>query len=243
MELRGTVAIVTGGAVRLGRSIALSLAEQGCALCIHYWQSAEAARETLDAIRESGARGVIVQADLRDPGAAARRIVASAVAEFGRVDVLVNSASIFEPGTLAETSEEAWDRHFAINLKAPFLLCREFAARLQPAQRAAIVNLADWRGLRPVPGHLAYTLTKSGLIALTRLLAQELAPRVQVNAVAPGAVLPPAGAGPDHLEGLLDEIPLARTGTPDEVTRAVLFLLQSEFVTGEVLHVTGGQEL
>jgi pteridine reductase len=130
-----------------------------------------------------------------------------------------------------------------VNLKAPAFLCREFAARHQAGQPAAIVNIADWRGLRPVPGHFSYTLTKAGLVALTQLLALELAPDIRVNAVAPGAILPPPGAGSDVLQRLAQQVPLKRHGGPADITEAILYLLRADFVTGEVLCVTGGEHL
>jgi NAD(P)-dependent dehydrogenase (short-subunit alcohol dehydrogenase family) len=243
VELRGQVAVVTGGAVRIGRALALALAGEGVNLCLHYGSSRAAADETAAEIRARGVDVTTVQADLSRPGEAAGRIVAHAVQHFGRVDILVNSAAIFEPGMLADTTEEQFDRHFAVNLKAPLCLCREFAATRTAGARGHIVNVADWRGVRPIPGHLAYTLTKSALVTLTKTLAQELAPEVQVNAIAPGAILPPPHEGEAYLQRLAQQIPLRRSGTPDDVAAAAIFLLRSDFVTGEVVHVTGGEDL
>jgi pteridine reductase len=243
MDFNGQTAIVTGAAVRLGREIALGLARAGVDLVLHYHQSAAAAAETAALIESLGRRAALVQADLADPEPAARAILDAAAAAFGRADILVNSASIFERSSLRDSTAGAWDRQFAINLQAPFCLCQEFARRRPPDRRGHIINIADWRALRPGTGHLVYTLTKSGLVALTRMLAQELAPGVQVNAVAPGAILPPANKGPEYLERLARQIPLGRPGSPGDVVESVLFLLRSEFITGEVVHVTGGQEL
>jgi pteridine reductase len=243
VELKGNVAVVTGGAVRIGRAIALSLADAGTAVLVHSFHSDAEARQTVDEILSRGGRAAAVSADLSQPVSAARTVMQAAVDQFGRVDVLVNSAAIFGAGTLASTNEADWDRQFAINLKAPCFLCQEFAVRHAPGKPASIVNIADWRGLRPKPGHLAYTLTKSALLAMTKILAQELAPEIRVNAVAPGAILPPAGAGREYMERLAEHVPLRRSGSVDDVTSAVLFLLRSDFVTGEVLHVTGGEDL
>jgi pteridine reductase len=243
VELQGKVAVVTGGAVRIGRAISLALADAGAAVVVHHSHSAPQARQTVEEIASRGGRATAVSADFTDPVPAARTVVQAAVDQFGRIDVLVNSASIFGAGTLASTSEADWDRHFAINLKAPCFLCREFAARHLPGNAACIVNIADWRGLRPKPGYLAYTLTKSALVALTEILAQELAPEIRVNAVAPGAILPPAGAGRDYMQRVAEQVPLQRTGNVDDVTSAVLYLLRADFVTGEVLSVTGGEHL
>lgn len=243
MELTGKTAIVTGGAVRIGRAISLALAAQGVNVCVHYGQSRREAEETVAAIRSLGVDAAAVSADLRDPTVAADAVVEMAVAEFGRADILINSAAVFTQGTLSTTTEEQWDHNFNVNLKAPAFLCQQFVAALRPEQRAHIINIADWRGTRPVVGHLAYTLTKSALVALTRMLAQELAPNVQVNAVAPGAILPPPGKDERHLQQLAQSLPLRRPGSPEEVTRAVLYLLDADFVTGEIIHLTGGQQL
>jgi NAD(P)-dependent dehydrogenase (short-subunit alcohol dehydrogenase family) len=243
VELKGLSAIVTGGAVRIGRAIALRLADEGVNVCIHYGRSAREAEEVVAEVARRGVRGTAVSADLSIPTAAAPRVVDHAARTFGRVDVLVNSAAIFEGQTLADLEEPAWDRHFAINLKSPAFLCREFAARLPEDCRGHIVSIADWRGTRPRPGHLSYTLTKSGIVALTRVLALELAPRIQVNAIAPGAILPPPGRDDAYLQRLAEHIPLRRTGGPDDVADALVFLLRSDFITGEVVHVTGGEEL
>jgi pteridine reductase len=243
MELSGRVAIVTGGGRRIGQAICLALADAGASVLIHYSHSAEEARDTLAKITTLGGDADCVGADFQNPAVAAPKVINAAYERFGRADILVNSAAIFQPGTLATTTDSDWDRHFAINLKAPAFLCREFAARHQPGRPAAIVNIADWRGLRPVPGHLSYTLTKAGIVTLTRLLAIELAPDIRVNAVAPGAILPPPAAGPDVLQRLAQRVPLKRHGGPSDVTDAVLYLLRSDFVTGDVLRVTGGEDL
>jgi NAD(P)-dependent dehydrogenase (short-subunit alcohol dehydrogenase family) len=243
VELQGKVAIVTGGAVRIGRAISLALADAGAAVVVHSSHSDAQARQTAEEIISGGGQAVAVSADFSNPVPAATSVMQAAIDRFGRVDVLINSAAIFAPGTLASTSEADWDRHFAINLKSPCFLCREFAARHTPGNSASIVNIADWRGLRPAPGHLAYTLTKAALVALTEILAQELAPEIRVNAIAPGAILPPAGAGQDYMERLAENVPLRRSGSVDDVASAVLFLLRSDFITGEVLRVTGGEDL
>lgn len=243
MELEGKVAIVTGGAVRIGRAISLALADAGAKVVVHFSHSEGPAQQTLREIGSRGKTAVAVGADFSDPVPAGRTLVAAALDHFGRLDVLVNSAAIFVPGTLASTTEADWDRQFAINLKAPCFLSREFAQRHTPGEPGNIVNVADWRGVRPLPGYLAYTLTKAALVALTEILAQELAPEIRVNAIAPGAILPPAGADPEHMRRLAAELPLARTGSVDDVTSAVLFLLRSDFITGQVLRVTGGEEL
>ncbi len=243
MPLDGQNAIVTGGAVRIGRALAVGLAHRGANVCIHYGRSAGEAQMTLAEIVSAGVRGIAVQADFTAPVAAAKRVFDHAVAEFGAVDILVNSAAIFEAGGLADTDEALWDRHCDINLKAPAFLSREFACRLPSGRSGHIVNIVDWRGERPGEGYLAYTVAKAGLIAMTRSLAQELAPRIQVNAIAPGAILPPPGESSEEFQKRAVRIPLQRTGHPQAIVDAMLYLLESDFVTGHVLSVTGGEQL
>ena len=213
MELDGKTAIVTGGAVRLGRAMALELAEHGVRVAIHYASSAGPAERVVGEIKAMGGEAMAIQADLSRPGEAPP-IVEKAAARFDRVDILVNSAAIFEPGNWDDTTEASWDRHFAINLKSPFFLSQAFAKQLRPEGRGHIVNIADWRGVRPGTGHMAYTLTKAGLIAMTKSLALALAPNIQVNAIAPGMILPPPGADESYLERKASQIPARRTGSP-----------------------------
>ena len=243
MDLRGQNAIVTGGAVRLGLAIAHKLAFEGANVCVHCHSHAGDVQNVLSELRGHGVAAVAVAASFTEPVAAAQTVFERATSELGPVSILVNNAAIFEPATLANTTEDRWKRHLAINLQAPAFLCREFADRLPAGRTGSIVNIADWRGLRPPTGHLPYTVSKAGLIALTRILAQELAPRIQVNAVAPGAILPPPGKGKEALAEMAQRNPLQRTGRASDVANAVAYLLKSEFMNGEVLHVTGGEEL
>lgn len=243
MELRGRTAIVTGAAVRIGRELALTLADLGADVCVHYGESDDAARRTVEEIRARGVRATAVSADLAEPVAAAERIFAAAREAFGRIDVLVNCASVWEPGTLADLDAGTFRRTLDVNLHAPLQLCRAFAAQVPAHGRGLIVQLLDGRVARAAPGRLAYTLSKAGLAASVRLLALELAPRIRVNAIAPGAVLAPVGREADHAARAAETIPLRRTGTPQDVARALRYLLESDFVTGETLHVTGGEGL
>lgn len=242
MELHGRVAVVTGGAVRLGRELALSLAQEGVRLAIHYNRSAGRAEETVDEIRALGSEAVAIQANLSQTGQA-HSVIRRAADHFGQLDILVNSAAIFVPGDLAHTTEESWDKHFAINLRAPFFLSQAFAAHVGADRPARIVSVADWRGLRPDAGYLAYSLTKAGVLSMTKGLALALAPNIQVNAIAPGAILPPPGKERAYLDDLAKNIPVRHVGSPDEVVRALIFLLRSDFVTGETIFVTGGEHL
>jgi pteridine reductase len=241
MELRGKVAIVTGGAVRLGRALALALAEQGARLVIHYNSSAGPAEETFAQIKALS-DGIAIQADLRQISQV-QTIIRRAMEHFGQVDVLINSAAIYEPGGIADTTEADWDRHFETNLKAPFFLCQAFAAQVGREQPGHIINIADWRATRPRANYIAYTLTKAALITMTYSLAQALAPNIQVNAIAPGLILPPPGKDQAYLEQMAQTIPAHKAGSPEDIAKAMLFLLASDFITGEIIFVTGGEHL
>lgn len=243
MELQGRVAIVTGGAVRIGRELCLRLADAGMRVCLHYGSSKESALQTVREIQARSGDATTVQADLSSPVEASRDIFEAALSGFDHVDVLVNCASIFESGSLSDTTIDDWRRHQSINLESPLFLCQEFAKQLGSDRHGAIVNIADWRATHPQPGHLSYTLSKVGLVGLTRILAQELAPQIRVNAIAPGAILPPPDAPDDHDDQISKLVPLQRTGAPSNISDAVLFLLNNDFVNGEILHVTGGQQL
>ncbi|MDQ7029277.1 MAG: SDR family NAD(P)-dependent oxidoreductase, partial [Ardenticatenia bacterium] len=170
VELKGKTAIVTGGARRLGRAIALAVATRGANVVIHYGRSAEAAEEVVAEARALGVDAVAVQADFGQPVRAAQ-VVETAVARFGQAEVLINNAATFEPGGILDTDESTWDRHFAVNLKAPFFLSQAFARALPPGVSGKIINITDWRAVRPGTDHVAYTLTKSALVTLTQILA------------------------------------------------------------------------
>ena len=242
MQLAGRTALVTGGGVRIGRALALGLASRGVRVVVHYNSSVAPAQEVVREIRAGGGDAVAVQADLRDTSSPGRLIERGTEA-FGQVDILVNSAAIFLRGTLEETTERSWDEHFAINLKAPFFLCQAFARQLGKERQGHIINIADWRATRPGVAYVAYTLTKGALITMTQSLALALAPNVQVNAIAPGAILPPPGDPGGYFARLAKSIPAQRVGAPEDVVRAALYLLDSDFVTGELLFVTGGEHL
>jgi pteridine reductase len=241
LKIAGRVALITGAGVRVGRAIALGLAEQGADIIVHYNASAAEAEDVAASIRSLGRRAVALPADLSD----IEQVIAlfpRATEALGTVDILVNSASIFQRGTLDSTTVEDWDRHLDINLRAPFFLSQAFRAQLPAGMRGHIVNIADWRAVRPGTQYVAYTLSKSALVTLTLSLALGLAPDIQVNALAPGAILPPP-EDDGYFQRLAERLPLRHTGKPQDVVDAVLYLLRSDFVTGEVLYVTGGEHL
>jgi len=181
---------------------------------------------------------VTVKADLAQSTEAVQQIF-SACTTLGAPQILINNAAIFTAQSLHEVDGPSFDETIAVNLKAPTLLCRQFASAASSGQ---IINIADWRGLRPIPGHLSYTLSKAGLIALTEMLALELAPRIRVNAIALGAILP-AETGADEELDIESRNPLRRAGGITAVVSAVDYLLNTPFVTGETLRLTGGEEL
>jgi NAD(P)-dependent dehydrogenase (short-subunit alcohol dehydrogenase family) len=240
MEIEGKVALVTGAAKRLGRHIALALAERGVELVVHYKDSEREAQEVLAAAKRLGGKPVAVRGDLASPDDLAR-MVDTALAAFGRIEILVNSAAIFYRTPLPEVSLADWDRFMAVNLRAPFLLGQRVGLLMRERGQGKIVNLADIGGMKIWKEHLPYSVAKAGLLALTRGLAKALAPTVQVNAVALGTMLLPDGSSPAEEAAALRRIPLGRLGTPEDVVRAVLYLLEADFVTGDILVVDGGQ--
>ncbi len=236
------VAVVTGGARRIGRAITLALADAGCDVFIHYGRSADAAEETAAAARSLGVRAATGGADL---GAADARgtLVAAAGSALGPVRILVNSASGFPEDTVRDVTAEGWRRTLAVSLDAPVFLTQAMARQLPEGMSGAVVNVTDWRTARPYPDHFSYTVAKGALDAFTRSAAVGLAPQVRVNAVALGAILAPPGRATDFMQQLARSIPLQRTGNPALVADAVLFLLRHDFVTGEILRLSGGAEL
>jgi NAD(P)-dependent dehydrogenase (short-subunit alcohol dehydrogenase family) len=239
MDLHGKSALVTGGAKRVGKAIVLGLAEAGCNLVLHYNSSAEEAEATAAEAKALGARVVLVGADLAvDAGKA----VAGA-GGLAPVEILINSAAVFPTDTIADLSPDGIDRTLAVNLRAPILLTSAFAQALPPDRTGAVVNLTDWRTRRPYRDHFSYTISKGGVDAFTLAAAEALAPRIRVNAVALGAILPPAGKDSTYLKELAREIPVEHVGGTDPVVAAVLFLLRNDFITGEIVRVDGGAHL
>lgn len=243
MELRGKVALVTGGGRRLGRALAMALAERGATVAIHYNESERGAREAADEIAGAGGRAEIFRADLSAPSVP-HGLIAQVVATLGSLDVLVNSAAVMERTPLGEVTIEQWDRIFAVNLRAPFFLSQAAAPHLRRATGGgAIINIADLAAFETWPGYLPHGLSKSGVVHMTRGLARVLAPEIRVNAVAPGTVLLPEDWRAADQERLDKTTPLKRRGTPADVASAMLFLLDSGYITGETIIVDGGRHV
>jgi NAD(P)-dependent dehydrogenase (short-subunit alcohol dehydrogenase family) len=240
LSLSGRVALVTGSAKRLGRAVALRLAEEGADVVIHYRSSATEAQSAVAEIEKLGHRAVAISADLRVL-AEIRRLFDEAAKHFGRLDILVNSAANFLPASIISTTEEIWDASLGSNLKAPFF-CAQAAAPLLKRTRGTIINFADTGGLLGWPGYIPHSVSKAGVVMLTKVLAKALAPDVRVNAIAPGTITMP-GDPPEWESEFIKLAPLRRSGTPGDITDAVVFLVQSNFITGQVLVVDGGRTL
>jgi len=238
-SLSGRTALVTGAARRIGRSIALALAAEGAGVVVHYRSSRREAVELCTELHRRGARCWTVRADLAGPNGPAA-LLARARRMAGRIDFLVNNASIFRPDTIGDLTWGALEGAMRVNAWAPFVLGREFA---RAAGQGAIVNLLDSRLGSYDLAHAAYILSKHVLAVLTRMTALEFAPHVRVNAVAPGLILPPPGKTESYLAQMVNSAPLKRHGAPGDVAAAVVHLLRSGFVTGEVLNVDGGRHL
>ncbi len=236
--------LITGAGRRIGRELALAAAQAGANVALHYHSSAEGTQETAQEIRSLGRRAVTLCADLAQLDQVSS-LIDTAQRELGDLTALVNNASIFEPLDWETTTLSAWERHLAINLTAPFLLSQAFARRLPVGASGRIINILDWRALRPGADHLPYTISKAALAALTRSLAQAFAPQITVNGLALGAILPPADQNAFKTTNhVLANVPAGRWATLDEVTAAFVFLLYGPtYITGEIIHIDGGRHL
>ncbi len=239
MELAGRVALVTGAGRRLGAAIAVGLARAGCDIAVHHHASAAGAEETLRAARAAGRRAERFPGDLREAGVA-KALPDRVVQTFGRLDILINSAALIARADFADITSEAWHDTMALNLSAAFFVSQGAAPHLR-ARHGKIVNLADVAAFEVWPSYLPLNVSKAAVVMLTQALARVLAPDVMVNAVAPGAILPPDDWPDSARAHLVDTTPLKRLGHPDDIVQAVLFLLQSDYVTGVVLPVDGGR--
>jgi pteridine reductase len=239
-SLLNRVALVTGSGKRLGRAVAIGLAEQGADVVIHYRSSEAEAREAVAEIEKLGRRSVALQADLAQISELPQ-LFQKVQANFGRLDILVNSAANFLQTEFASTTEKVWDASLDTNLKAVFFCCQA-AAPLLKKSNGAIINFADIGGIQGWPGFIPHSISKAGIIMLTRCLAKELAPEVRVNAIAPGTITMP-GDLPELEADFVKLAPLHRSGRPNDIVAAVSYLAAAGFVTGQVLVVDGGRTL
>ena len=239
-DLIGKKVFITGSAYRLGRAIALAAARNGADIILHHGHSPVEANETADTIRGLGRECWILQSDLEIPSEVDQLIKAAFA--LSPIFCLVNNASIFPSGGMLQTDLPTWQRCMDINLTAPFLLSQAFMHHHTAGQNGRIINILDWRALRPGVDHFAYTISKSALAAFTQAAARAGAPDITVNALALGSVLPPTNEAPDSK--LLEQIPLKRWATMSEFEEAILFLMQGPaFINGEIIHLDGGRHI
>jgi pteridine reductase len=241
VELKGKVALVTGAGTRVGRAIALALGKAGMRVGVHYASSQKGARDTAEEITRGGSEARTLPGDLMDP-ATGPRLVEHTVKVFGTIDVLVNSAAVMLRTPVGEVLVEDWDAMFALNLRAPFFLC-QVAARAMADRGGAIVNIADLAAFETWRAYIPHSITKSGIVQMTRGLAHALAPKIRVNAIAPGPVLLPDGWTQEQADKLISTTPLGRLGSPEDVAQAALYLLSADYVTGETIIVDGGRHI
>jgi len=237
--LTGKTALITGAAKRIGRAMALALAHNGVRIIVHYDRSEQEAKALCTEIEGIGAAAWPVKGDLENTGQT-QAIFKEAVDRAGAIDILINSASIFDVETIWEMTDESLSRNMRIHAMAALSLSRDLAKQQRSGH---IINLLDTRVVSYDKDHAAYHLSKRSLLTLTRILALELAPKIAVNAVAPGLILPPAGHDEAYLDKLAPTTPLQRRGSPADVVEAVLFLLRSRFITGQIIYVDGGYHM
>ncbi|HWP90810.1 MAG TPA: 3-oxoacyl-ACP reductase family protein [Thermodesulfobacteriota bacterium] len=240
MDIKDKVALVTGGARRVGRAISLGLAEKGANLVVNYNHSAEEAKEVVKLIRKMGREAIAVKADVSKKPEV-YKLVDKALNRFGRIDILVNNAGIFFHTPFLEIPEEDWDLFMDVNLKSVFLCSQRVAITMNKQSSGKIINIADSAGgIRGWKDYIPYCVSKAGVIMLTKTMAKALAPNVQVNAVAPGPVLLPAYYLDREKKRAIDSTLLKRVGSPEDVAKAVIFLVESDYITGEIIAVDGG---
>ena len=237
--LENQVALVTGAAKRMGRSIALRLAAEGADIAINYESSKPEALQVVEEIKALGRRAIAVQGDVSQRSDV-QKLFAAVEAEFGGLDILVNNAGMFFAAEFEALTEEQWDRILDTNLKSQFLCCQTAAPIMKRRGRGRIINISSLGGLLPWPAYTHYCVSKAGSIMLTRCLARALGPEITVNGVAPGTIQFP-GEAPD--QDYIRKVPLHRTGTGDEIAQAVFYLATADFVTGQILAVDGGRSL
>ncbi len=233
------VALVTGGAKRIGRAIVLFLADKGYNIALHYRNSEKEAEEVCALVEKRGGRCGLFQCDLGDMKAVSK-LIPEVTQTFPDLSLLVNSASIFQRARFMETDPDLFDRYMQVNLKTPFFLSQNFA---RICKKGLIINILDTKIHKTLIEYFVYTLTKKSLFEFTRMAAKELGPDIRVNGIAPGLILPAAGMSKEVFEKMGERIPLKQTGSPQDIVRAVGFFIENPFVTGEVISVDGGEHL
>ncbi len=234
-------ALITGGAQRIGKSIAIALGQDGYHVCLHYYKSRKEAEETAKQIKLNGGSCTLMKSDLQN-AAALESMMQKISEDFDGLDVLVNNASIFQESSLTETNTEDWDLIMKVNLRAPWL-CAKLAKPLLASRNGCIINILD-SGIEKVwPNFAVYQISKVGLAQLTKLLAKEFAPDIRVNGIAPGLILASSAEKSEQWDKLVNRLPLKKQGDPADVVDAVLFFIHQTYVTGEILFIDGGYQL
>lgn len=242
MKLKKTSALVTGAGQRIGQQLAIALGRAGCDVVIHYRQSAEGARETAAMIESAGQKALLCQGDLRCQSDA-RRVAQQAIDWQDNLAVVVNSAATFDAVPFQQIEQEDWAVALETNLLGPFWISQLAGEWMKKAGRGKIINIADTSWMAPWPGYLPYSISKAGVVALTRGLAQVLAPTVQVNAIGPGAVMFPESYSEQKKQAVIAKTLRKAEGSPEDVCQAMLFLCECDYVTGTVIPVEGGELL
>jgi NAD(P)-dependent dehydrogenase (short-subunit alcohol dehydrogenase family) len=241
MRLDHRTVFITGGAKRIGSHLARALAQRGANLVINYRYSSTDAQAVVRELRQVGVDALAVPGDVSS-APDVQRMIASALERFGRIDVLINNAAVYFKTPFAHVTESEWDLTLDINLKGSFLCAKAVAEHMRGRGEGKIINFADWAGMRPYPEYLPYCVSKAGVIALTQALAQELAPAVQVNCIAPGPILLPEEMEEDERERVVRATPLKRIGSPEDIVQTVLFLIEgTDFATGGTYLIDGGR--
>ena len=234
--------LITGAALRIGRAMALDLGRRGWRVAVHYHRSRDAAEQVVEEIASSGGRAAAVSADLSDMDRTLD-MLPRAAQTLGPIDCLINNASIFEEDSAETASPDSWDRHFAINVRAPFFLAQALAAHLGPDGRGCVVNMIDQRVWKPTPEFFSYSNSKAALWSVTQTLAMALAPRVRVNGIGPGPTIANSFQSPEDFAAECRSTPLGRGAETGDICDAVAYLLGADAVTGQMIAVDGGQHL
>lgn len=244
MDLNGKAALITGGA-RIGQTVAVALARHGADVAMTYRSSKRSAEETVRKAQALGVRGLALRADLTK-AADLVGAVKKASSSFGRLDILVNLASVYESTPLPSLDAKVWEKNMAANLESAYFLSLQCAPWMKRRGEGRIIHFSDWVAASGRPrykGYLPYFVSKAGVVGLTQALALELAPEILVNAIAPGPILPPPGLSAKENRAVKRATPLGRWGGPEEIAKAVLFLIETDFITGECIRVDGGRHL
>ena len=242
MDLSGKTAVITGGAKRIGRTLTLALAGAGCNIILHYGRSRDAAEQTAQEAEALGARVVLRQADLVAPVGLATLVETESLG-LNPARILINSAAVFPTDTLRDLTLDQWSVTFRVNLRTPIFLTQAFANALPTDLAGAVINITDWRTARPYPDHFSYSVAKGALDSFTRSAAISLAPKIRVNAIALGAMLPPPDKDQSYLDALAATLPMQRPGGTAVIAATMLHLLRNDFITGEILRLDGGAHL